>query len=415
MAAMAIRLFQNRGLTDANIGGQTSSVGEPSVCNTPDGEVLLSGNWYTTKSLDRGTSWHFIDPYHLLPPVAGGFCCDQVVAYDPANNLVCWLLQYVRDSANTNVLRLAVKPGGTLTDDAWSWWDFAPATTNPAWAGEWFDYPDLELSSNFLYMTTNSFAGETWKRSVVFRLPLEALAEAGAPQYQYFSTTQNFSLRCIRGATDVMYFASHNGLSQLRLFTWPEADAVPTTTNVNVSPWAAGQYSAPGPDGTNWLGRCDPRITGAWLTDGAVGLAWSANRRGSRPFPYVRAVEIDLATHQAQDHDNWNPNFAYAYPNACPNDRGDVGITLFRGGGALNPSLLVGMWDPAVGAWRLKTAKSGTNGPVDAKWGDYLTCRRHAPDGLTWIASGYTLQGGGTRDSVQPRIVVFGLSTDVPG
>jgi hypothetical protein len=411
---MAIRLFKNIGLTDANIGGQTSSVGEPSVCNT-GAEMLLSGNWYTTKSVDRGATWSFIDPYHLLPPAAGGFCCDQVVAYDPGRNLVFWLLQYVRDNAGSNVLRLAVKPAGTLNDDAWWWWDFAPATTNPAWGGEWFDFPDIELGSNSLYMTTNSFAGETWRRSVVFRLPLQTLADKGTLQYQFWNTTKNFALRCVRGAGDTMYFASHNGLSQVRLFTWPEANPAPSFKDVNVSPWAAGTYSAPGPDGTNWLGRCDPRITGAWLATGAVGLAWSANRRGPRPFPYVRVVDIDLATHTATDRDIWNPNFAYAYPNTCPNDRGDVGITLFRGGNMLNPSLLVGIWNSAANKWNLKTAKNGTNGPNDSKWGDYLTCRRHAPDGVTWIASGYTLQGGGDRTNAEPRVVVFGLSTDTPG
>ena len=71
---MAIKLFSNIGLTDANTGGQTSSVGEPSVGKSGS-EVFLSGNWYTTKSLDAGQTWHFIDPYHILPPVAGGFCC----------------------------------------------------------------------------------------------------------------------------------------------------------------------------------------------------------------------------------------------------------------------------------------------------------------------------------------------------
>ncbi len=412
---MAIKLFSNIGLTDANTGGQTSSVGEPSVC-TSGTEVFLAGNWYTTKSLDAGQTWHFIDPYHILPPVAGGFCCDQVVVYDPAKDIFVWLLQYVRDDAGANVLRVAVKKAGTMDTDAWWWWDFAPATTNSSWAGEWFDFPDLELSANCLYVTTNSFAGEAWRRSVVFRLPLQALADRSPLQYRYWNTTQYFALRCVRGASSVMHFAALNPPGRVRLYSWPEANAGPTARNVSVSAWSGGQYSAPGPDGTNWLGRCDDRITAAWLAKGTIGLAWAANSRAGRPHPYVRVVEIAEATGQVTaDHDIWNPNFAYAYPNACPNDRGDVAITLFRGGGALHPSLLVGMWDPAEGRWRLKTAKNGTNGPVDAKWGDYLTCRRHAPDGDTWIASGYTLQGGGTRDEVEPRVVVFGLSTDVPG
>jgi hypothetical protein len=151
------------------------------------------------------------------------------------------------------------------------------------------------------------------------------------------------------------------------------------------------------------------------VAGGKIGLAWSANSRGSRPFPYVRVVEIDEQTMQSsEDRDIWSTNNAYAYPTACPNDRGEVGITLFRGGSQLHPGHLVGFWDDSTSGWRLQITADGTNGPADNKWGDYLTCRRHAPDGLTWIASGYTLQGGGARTNIEPRVVLFGRAGDQP-
>jgi hypothetical protein len=405
-----VNLLQNKGLTDADTGGQTSTVGEPTVANSDHREILLAGNWYASRSLDAGGSWSLLDPFTLFPPVAGGFCCDQVVTYDPRRNLIFWLLQYVRDPQGTNVLRLAVTQGGTLASNNWYWWDFAPGTTNAAWAGEWFDYPDLELGDGFLYITTNSFRGDQWRRSVVFRLPLQALAAHSALNYRYFATTQNFSLRCVRGAAATMYFASHNSTSQLRVFSWPEKDRV-SFRDVNVTTWNAGSYSAPGPDNTNWLARCDPRITGAWLGNGAIWLAWTANSRGQRPFPYARIVEISEAQMQVQaDRDIWSPSYAYAYPNGSPNDGGETGITLFRGGNQLNPSHVVGVFNRATNKWSLRATKNGTNGPADNKWGDYLTCRRYASDGQTWLASGYTLQGGGTRNDVEPRIVHFDWS-----
>ena len=184
-----INLLQNIGLTDANTGGQTATVGEPTAANN-DQEILVAGNWYATKTLDSGTNWALVDPFTFFPKAAGGFCCDQVVVYDPANNLLFWLLQYVRDAQGRNILRLAVKQGGTLGDNAWYWWDFSAETTNAAWAGEWFDYPDLELGDSFLYLTTNNFSGETFVRSVVFRLPLQTLADRGHLSYRYFASTQ---------------------------------------------------------------------------------------------------------------------------------------------------------------------------------------------------------------------------------
>lgn len=410
-----LALFKNVALTDADTGGQTSSVGEPSIANNGR-ELFVSGNWYATKSIDAAGTWSLIDPFTLLPKAAGGFCCDQVTLYDPSRNLILWLLQYVRGQDGTNVLRLAIKQGGTLGDNTWYWWDFSPAKTNPAWAGEWFDFPDLELGDNFVYLTSNSFHGEQWRRSVVLRLPLDTLKERGAGlNYKYWSTTQNFALRCVRGAKSIMYFASHNSTTQLRVFAWPESANAPTAHDVNVSAWNAGPYVATGPDGTNWLARCDERITGAWLANGAIWLAWSANSRGTRPLPYVRVVEIDENTMQATaDHDIWNRRYAYAYPNGAPNDRDQVGITVFRGGNAINPGHVVGIWNDQTHHWQLRATATGTNGPADNKWGDYLTCRRHVPDGVTWVATGYTLQGGGTRNDIEPRLVLFGHQGDQP-
>jgi hypothetical protein len=408
-------LFRNTPLTDAQTGGQTSTVGEPSVANNGR-EIFLTGNWYASRSLDGAASWSLVSPFNALPPVDGGFCCDQVVHYDRSRDVLLWLLQYIEKNG-TNALRLAVKRGATLGNDTWLWWDFRPDTTNPAWTGQWFDYPDLELSDNYAYITSNVFgaSNDRFTRAVIFRLPLDVLAFGGSLNYRYWTTTQNFALRCTRGARDRMHFASHNTGSQVRVFTWPESQPSVTFKDVNISPWSAQNYASPGPDGANWLQRVDPRITGAWVANGIIGLAWTAGRQAQRPFPYCRVARINEATMTAAgDADIWNASCAYAYPDTCPNDRGHVGIALFRGGGPLHPGHVVGIWDDYSNGWQLVATANGTNGPADTKWGDYLACRRHSPDGLTWLASGYTLQGGGTRDSVEPRVVHFGRRRDAP-
>ena len=68
--------------------------------------------------------------------------------------------------------------------------------------------------------------------------------------FEYFESTTNFSLRCTQGATDVMYFASHNTNTQLRVFSWPETTNNVTETDVDVGfSQGGGTYSAPGPSG----------------------------------------------------------------------------------------------------------------------------------------------------------------------
>jgi hypothetical protein len=403
-------LFWNIGLSDAATGGQTSTVGEPSLANNGR-QILLTGNWYASRSLDNGASWDVLSPFSLFPPADGGFCCDQTAIYDPTRDLTFWLLQYCQQDG-TNTLRLAMKQGATLGNSDWIWWDFRPEEVNAGWRGEWFDYNHAALSNNFLYVSSNvyGFEDEDWRRCVVFRLPLDDLAASSDFEYDYFQTTDNGSLRCTLGAREVMYLGSHNTDSELRVFSWREGEATVERVDVSVSPWREDTYSAPGPDGNDWLSRCDGRITGAWVTRGVIGFLWSANSiEGSRPFPYIRAVRLlERSKRLVDEPDLWSPRHAYAYPDACPNDLGQVAITLFKGGGQRHPGHVVGLWDDRSRLWVLQGTRNGTHGPGDGKWGDYLTCRRHSPDGLTWLAAGYTLQGGSTLEEIEPRVVHFG-------
>jgi hypothetical protein len=182
--------------------------------------------------------------------------------------------------------------------------------------------------------------------------------------------------------------------------------------------WSQSGYSAAGPDGDDWLGRTDGRLNGAWVANGVLGFLWtSAQMPPGRPFPFIRVVRINENTKALIDQpDIWNPNFAWAYGAAGVNDRGHVGISAFFGGGSLNPSHAVGIWDDLStdGNLEFVPTVNGTNTPNQNKWGDYLACRRHAPDGLTWIASGFSEQGGPDQTSIEPRFIHFGRGRDRP-
>lgn len=412
MPPESLVIFRNVALSDQDTSLQTSSVGEPSVANNGQ-QIYMTGNWYATKSLDNGASWEYVSPFTTLPSAAGGFCCDQLSLYDRSRDLFFWVLQYIRDGNNQNVFRLAVKQGASLQNNSWYWWDFSVQGLNNQWAGLWFDYPDLALSDNYLWATFNVFNGAgVWQRAVVFKFPLDTLAAAGTLIYSWWSTTNNGSLRLSQGAGNTMYWLSHNSLSQLRLFRWEDAGNNISFWDINVNAWTGGAYNAPGPDNANWLGRCDSRITGAWVGDNVIGAMWTANAQGGRPNPHVRVVRIDETTKAVLDQpDIWSSVTAWAYPAACSNDRGDVGITLFYGGGTYNPTHCVGIRD-AYAPLSLAATRASSNGPAGGAWGDYLTCRRHSPDGLTWTASGYTMQGGNQRANVEPLYAHFGRERD---
>jgi hypothetical protein len=399
-------------LTPAAASLQTSTVGEPSVSSNAK-EVLYSGNWYAAHSVNSGATWALINPYTFFPPAAAGFCCDQTLIFIPKIGVHVWILQYVKGPApsTTNVLRIAFKANTLGTPTGWKWWDFVPGNFDPAWAKDWFDYNHCAFSDHFLYVGTNMFsATDTFTRAVMFRIPLGAFS-TGTLTVQRFATTTSFSLRCVQGASTDMYFAAHQGANALRIFRWPDAGPL-TSKVVPVTAWnGATPYGPVGPGASNWIGRCDGRITGGWITGTTLGFMWSANKQGTRrPYPFIRVARINSATMTLVDEpDIWSSSTAAAYPDAYPNTQGVVGITMFAGGGTMQPAHYVGTRTPAATSWSLLKVAQSTHSPTQPKWGDYLTVRRDNPDTNLWVASGYTLQGGGGIANITPHFVRFKL------
>lgn len=399
-------------LEDAVTDNQVSTIAECSIANIGN-QVLLTGNWFASKSLNNCKSWQYVNPFTNFPPADDGFCCDQTLLHDAKTNLTFWLLQYDKKDSINNTLRLAVKKGATLNDNNWDLWDFTPQSINPSWKKQWLDYNHCAVSNKFLYICTNVFNNnDDFTRCIILRIPLKALQTGQNVTFEYFESKQDFSLRMVQGAADTMYFAAHSGdtgSNRLRLFCWPENSTDVTKKDIAVTPWSGGNYKSVCPDGNNWLGRTDYRITGAWLSNGVLGFMWCVNKRGAqRPHPHVRVVRIDAVTMKLIDEpDIWSPDYAFGYPDACPNAKGEVGITLFMGGAAKFPTHLVGAYDDTNKKWLLKTVRQGTNAPREKTWGDYIAIRPLSPANKKWIAAGYTLQGGTEAEDVEVHAVQF--------
>ena len=401
---MALTLVQNIGLADSATSQLTSNICEPTTAAN-ERQLFMTGNWFASSSVNAGANWTLVDPFTKFPASAGGFCCDQVVLYNPTHRIWIWLLQYVQGSNGQNLFRLAISREASF--GTWYWWDFTPSGVNSAWANNWFDYPDMAFTDANLLVTFNMFnANDQWQRAVVFRFPLATLAAGTSLGYRFWATTSNGSIRLTRGAAATMYMGSHNNASQIRVLQWPDSAAGITWKDVNVRSWSGGAYSAPGPGGVNWLGRLDSRITGAWVGAGTIGFMWSANRDGSHPLPYIRVVRMRESNKALIDEpDIWSRTSGWAYPAASSNAQGEVGFSAFYGGGTRHPGHVVGV-KTATG-WATALSATSTNGPPNQAWGDYVSCVRHHASPAHWVASGYTLQGGTARRNIEPRYVRF--------
>jgi hypothetical protein len=190
-----------------------------------------------------------------------------------------------------------------------------------------------------------------------------------------------------------------------------------------VARWIGGNgYRSRCPDGSRWLDRADPRITGASTAGHELWFAWTVDSPSNqRPNPFAQIARIDARTLTLIENVNiFDPDSAIAYPALATNSQQEVGASYMLGGGPRFPSHIVSV---LTGTRRDVLVSEGQRGPLadpntgKGEWGDYLTVRPTFPDRTSFVATGYTMLGastGSNRDAT-PRCVVFGRGAAPPG
>ncbi|TME15088.1 MAG: hypothetical protein E6I63_10905 [Chloroflexi bacterium] len=415
-------LFRTSALSSAAIPTKDTIL-EPSVSNNQN-VVFYTANWSAAVSTDAGATFTYINPFTDLPPAAAGFCCDQVTIYDPHYDITIWELQYLANGVG-NVQRLAIANGRAgVAGNVWHYWDITAQDVG-APAGHWLDFPRLALSNNYLYLSTNDVApsGAFYDETLLLRLPLSALANpASTPTFTGFGSTIADVFEPVSGATDTMYFGAHVATTMFRVYRWAETGVPQVAPNITHPAYVDenGDGLCPSPDTFNMCGRSDSRVAAGWLAGGTLGFLWAGKQgvAGTQtfPFPYIQGIRITADSAALVDNPQiFSSNYAYQYPDVAVNAVGALGLSLVYGGGTVYPTSAIGIMDdvsPSV--FSLMPVRSGDHGPSNNAWGDYLTVRPASGNGLTWVGTSYTLQGGTAGSSVEPRFLWFGRLRDDP-
>ena len=411
-------------------GTSTSLVGEPSVAQVHD-TALQTGNWYAARSIDSGETWSYISPYTTFSATDGGFCCDQRAIYIPSADITIWFLQYSY-SATTQQggQRIAVANGRADlqagANGSWHSYYFDPLNFGRP-AGEWMDYPDIAYSNGFLYCASNVFnAGSSFTDAVVWRMSLAQLAAGGALNFSYARSTTGLSggasYRLTQNAGATMYFAEHRSTTVTRAYRWPDASGTISWSDITVPDWSSTVgYVANGPNGINWAGRADSRITGAWCRTGAneYGFSWHCAPRSGRAQVYVRTIRINGATNAlTTTEDTWSSTYQFMYPAASVNASGDIGCATAVGSSTVNPTtgyFIVDTGCISGFGGQSVTWFTGNAAPTTAsRWGDYFSVQRHPINTNTFIGTGMTCRNGGANSNSEPHYVWFGHEDNQP-
>ena len=414
-------LFVNTNPSDAASVSSRSEVHEPAVAAAGD-RVFYTANWYTAASSDGGANFSYVNPYPgpFPNPTGEAFCCDQTMAHDPGSNTIFWLQQFIPGgSTNTGTQRINVDQN---SDGSWDCaYDINTILVGFP-ANTWFDFPDLAVSSNYLYHSSNTFTfSGGWAGGYAGRYPLSELASCSTPLTIDAYSSGSGSFRFSRGADTTMYFASHQSNSALRIWSWPDAAPSPTSGTRAVTGWSNSNRSCPGPDGRNWCGRHDGRIQGGFITGDTVGFVWTPSQGGSFPFPYMRVSTFDAANDLTaiDDIDVWSPDVAYMYPSVSVNSAGQLGGTVMWGGGHTHhascsvwvaESALEDDLVPLAQTLSIAGNYGAQNG--DGRSGDYTLSEVFYPDDTQFVGACFAYQTLGRGTSTYIR---FGRtpSTDI--
>ena len=415
-ASQDVVLFTNTALTGPGAKDTAANVGEPSAAAN-NNVVFYTGNWYAAMSSDQGKTFQYIDPassFAASDPPNSHFCCDQIVNYIASIDTFVWLLQYGPDTGD-NIQRLAFATSSDVVAGRWSLYDLTTASLGVP--GAFLDFPDLAIGTNFLYVTTNVFQANGQAGSAAVRIPITSIA-SGHPTMEPFVSMDYQSFRVAQNTGAPAYFAAHKDTSTLAVFAWDESAPQPVQSLVGVARWIGGNgYRSVCADGSRWLDRADPRITGATRRGNELWFAWGVDKNSNlRPQPFVQIAQINATDLTLIDNINvFDPDSATCYAGLSSNVQNEVGISYMLGGGPRNPSHVVGI---LTGTRKDVLVSAGDRGPLadsqtgKGEWGDYLTVRAVYPDQRNFLGTGFTMLGAGdgsNRDAT-PRFVIFGRS-----
>lgn len=402
-----VTIFRNTDL------GDLVSAWEPNVASSGN-VVLFTGNWTAGYSTDGGKTFNLLSPDDLLdraPAVDRDGFADQVVTYVPKYDLFVWIVQSgASKKTNENVYRIAVaSPAQIIASKgkSWSFWDLG---SKLAKAGTWFDYEDVSVGNDYLYLSCNDVGGGVM---AMVRLSLADIA-AHASVAGTMVTTKGWWIRPAQNVADRAYFVAHASDSVLRVFAWDESASKPFTKDVPIPTIANSNWVTKLPSGAEWLGpttKIGSNVQGATVAGKQLWVAWSAARdvvvggkvEKSWPQPHVEIAVVDTTTFKRIGMRYlWSKTTAFAWPALATNREGEVGISFnFGAGGSQYAYHGVGI---LTGTQSLRATTYAT-GPRVAG-GHYVGIRPHYPLAECFSAAGFDQFPLGKWN--RPHYVLFG-------
>jgi len=326
-----------------------------------------------------------------------------------------------------------INSAGNLLVGACTYWDLTCATFNFLACD--LDYPDLAVGDNFLYasfdVTSASVAGPrglpvpVTPGLMVVRIALADIMKGGNINPDFAGPTIFAYFGHLSQQTgDTVFWAGHLTNCSMALFSWREADAMPSGAAVKIDAWPlaffnngafwqpnlAGLTAKTPVDNRDWLSAARVRnflavigltrkqnkangVDELWLAwHSPAGTIANGNNPIKFPQAQIQLVKLDLtkASPAVTQNQIWSKYVAFAYPALTTDSAGNIAMSLETGGG-LKPGPHTAYENHAVGFWgdfQVYTPPTSNTGTM--RFGDYVTIRPDFAGGLAAFGYGLT-------------------------
>ena len=363
---------------------------EPTVAKGDDC-VFVTESFFNRLSVDGGATFQAFAwsiPYQVFPgATTKDFFGDQSVIWAPQTQRFIWAMLHTPTGAPRRQIRIAYTSSAVMKGSQgkiWTWLDIDPQQLGLT---DSFDYPQLSLGENFLYITAHHAPGVKVTGVAIMRIALKDLVAMDSHsvgiQYWVSNSTSNFGVaqRCGSRA----YWGSHENTSNLfRLYFWDESSNSIQHGDVSIPTWDNTNFQSLTPDEFDWMQNAWARITGTRVGSSDLVFGWTAGRDKDRPHPYIYLIQIrqDLKT-QALTLTGlrhiWNRDHAWAFAGlgSVPQagERAPLALSCAWGGGnRYFPTHVVGFVDMPLSGGSNYTNVGVSGCTVGAaRWGDFVT------------------------------------------
>lgn len=378
----------------------TNFLGNEMHSGSPPDNTLAVSNGGLLVGVDNATiEYYDVNGNYLLireehadffnDPTLTASMFDPRVLYDSQADRFIFVLLHGSSSGTSKVLISFSK----TNDPQDGWWTYQ-FPGNPNNDGSWFDYPNIAVSNNELYVTGNLFYnGGSFNQAVIYQIDKNDGYAGQSVTWQYWNVTTGFTLVPLQWGQQGNYgpgvlLVSSESTGDNAVTVWDLTDDMTGSPALNAYTYSTNAYSPPGyalqQGSSDYLDTGDSRVEDGFYLDGIIHFV--LNDDYSSGYGGLFYCRINIGTGNVQDEKFGLSGYDYCYPSVASfttsaTDR-SVMISFVRSSSSIYPETRVVNCDNNFD-WSTSTQVKAGETYVDVlgsveRWGDYSRiCRKH--------------------------------------